>query len=111
LYFDGPELKPRVIAREPGGYISVVPLLQRDRRFAVASTLFKPGFDAATSALRLYPLDRGELPESFPIGDMPYTHRVAVLDHAGRTFVLASTLCAAKSEKEDWTQPGGIHLF
>jgi hypothetical protein len=35
---------------------------------------------------------------------------VATRRIAGRDFVLASTLCAAKSHKEDWTQPGGIHL-
>lgn len=111
LLFETPDFKPTVIARSPGGYISAAPLSRNGRRYVVSSTLFKPGFDAADAALTLYPLDRGECPEPAHVARIPYAHRVVSLQHAGRDFVLVSTLCAAKSFKEDWTQPGGIHLI
>ena len=110
LLFEPPAFEPKIIAREPGGYISVATFVRDGRRFAVASTEFKPGFDAAESAIHLYPLDEGEFPRPTLLAVLPYTHRVATLQHAGRDWLLASTLCAAKANKEDWTQPGGIHL-
>ena len=110
LLFEPPEFQPKIIAREPGGYISVATVIKHDRRYAIASTEFKPGFDAPESAIHLYPLDDGEFPPSTLVTVLPYTHRVATLRHAGRDWLLASTLCAAKVNKEDWTQPGGIHL-
>lgn len=110
LLFEPPAFQPRVIARQPGGFISLAPFAAEGRRFVVASTGFKPGFNAAESAIYLYPLDEGECPPPSLIAVLPYTHRVAVQEIAGRSVVLASTLCAAKACKEDWTQPGGIHL-
>lgn len=111
LLFEPPDFTPVVIARAPGGYISAAPIVRGGRRYVVASTLFKPGFDAAESSLALYPIDQGECPPPRHIARVPYAHRVAALRHAGRDLVLVSTLCAAKSFKEDWTRPGGIHLI
>jgi hypothetical protein len=111
LCFDAPGFKPRVIARAPGGYISSACFRRDGARFLVASTLFKPGFNAAASALRVYPLDEGEMPPSGPVAAIPYAHRVAVLEREGRSWVLVSTLCAAKASTDDWSQPGGIHCL
>ena len=110
LLFRPPDFEPIVLADTPGGFISTWPMTQGGRRFLASSTLFKPGFDAADARLMLYPLDRGEKPEPTLIGDLPYTHRVTVFEKNGVNYLLASTLCAAKAFKEDWTQPGGIHL-
>lgn len=110
LLFEPPDFKLTAIARAPGGYISAAPLVRNGRRYAVSSTLFKPGFDAADSSLSLYPLDGGECPPPASVARIPYSHRVASLRHAGRDWILVSTLCAAKAFKDDWTQPGGIHL-
>jgi hypothetical protein len=110
LFFEPPEFRPRVIARAPGGFISIWPLMHKGRRYVVASTLFKPGFNAARSALRLYSLDDGECPPSTWLTDLPYAHRITVLVRGERSFVLASTLCKGKAAADDWSQPGGIHL-
>lgn len=110
VFFDAPDFKPKVIAKSPGGYISVWPLLHGGRRFTVATTMFKPGFNGSDAAIRLYPLDGPECPESTFVADLPYTHRITVAAHRGKQFLLASTLCAAKRDKDDWTQPGGIHF-
>jgi len=111
LLLEPPDFTPVVIARAPGGYISAAPLVCDGCRYVVASTLFKPGFDAADSSLALYPIDKGECPEPVHVARIPYAHRVASVRHNGRDFVLVSTLCAAKGFKEDWSQPGGIHLI
>ena len=110
LLFEAPDFKPRVIAEAPGGFISTWPVKTNGNLFLASSTEFKPGFDAADSRLMLYPLDCGERPEPTFIADLPYTHRVAAFEKNGASYLLASTLCAAKADKEDWTQPGGIHL-
>jgi hypothetical protein len=110
LFFDAPAFKPKVISAKPGGYISIYPVFRNGRRYVAATTMFKPGFDGADAAIRLYPLDGGESPASTLIATLPYTHRITMLAHGGREFLLASTLCRAKSHKEDWTQPGGVHL-
>jgi hypothetical protein len=110
LFFEAPDFQPKVIASSPGGYISICPLVRDGRRYVIATTEFKPGFNAAPAAIRLFPLDGPENPPSTLIAELPYTHRIALQAHAGRLFLLASTLCAAKAHKEDWTQPGGIHL-
>jgi hypothetical protein len=110
LFFEAPGYHPKVIAQSPGGYISIATLVRGGRRYVIATTEFKPGFNAAPASLRVYPLDGPENPPSFPIVDLPYTHRIAVLRHQGRDYLLASTLCAAKAHKDDWAQPGGIHL-
>lgn len=110
LFFEAPDFKPKVIASSPGGYISICPLLHGGKRHVIATTEFKPGFNAAPAALRLYPLDEAENPPSTLIAELPYTHRIALQTHQGRTWLLASTLCAGKADKDDWTQPGGIHV-
>ncbi|MBL9215604.1 MAG: hypothetical protein JNG83_09025 [Opitutaceae bacterium] len=99
-----------MIASSPGGYISTCPLIRGRSRYVLATTMFKPGFNGADAAIRLYPLDAGENPASTLVAELPYTHRITLLHHQGREFLLASTLCEAKSHKEDWTQPGGVHL-
>lgn len=110
LLLEAPDFARKVIARAPGGYISTCPLEHAGRRYALATTLFKPGFNGAEASIRLYPLDESECPRSTLVADLPYTHRITVRAQGGRVFLLASTLCAGKADKDDWTQPGGIHL-
>jgi hypothetical protein len=110
LFFESRRFIPQVIARSPGGFISLCPLVRDGRRYVVAATAFKPGFNGANSEIRLFPLDEGECPQSTKVALLPYTHRITMFRHRDSDFLLASTLCAGKSHKEDWTQPGGIHL-
>jgi len=110
LYFASPDFQPKVIADSPGGYISICGFIADGRPHVLATNMFKPGFDGADASIRLYPLDGPERPPSTLVATMPYTHRIALAAHAGRRFLLVSTLCGAKANKDDWTQPGGIHL-
>ncbi|MGH8017856.1 MAG: hypothetical protein ACREIA_06120 [Opitutaceae bacterium] len=110
LLFEAPGFEAKLVASTPGGFISTAPLVRDGRRYVAATTLFKPGFDGADATLQLYPLDDGKDPRPSLIGPMPFTHRVAHLHHGGRDHLLISTLCSGKADREDWSQPGGIHL-
>lgn len=110
LFFDAPDFRPKVIAREPGGYISICPFIRAGSRQVLAANMFKPGFNGADASIRLYPLDGPACPSSTLVASLPFTHRLTLASHQGRQFFLASTLCAAKAHKDDWSQPGGIHL-
>lgn len=110
MFFAAPDYVPKTISRTPGGYISTCALVHAGRHWVVAANMFKPGFNGAEASIRLYPLDGPECPPSTLVTELPYTHRITLLAHAGRRFLLASNLCAGKTEKEDWTQPGGVHM-
>jgi hypothetical protein len=110
LLFRPPDYKPQTLANGPGGFISLCPLQWAGKPYLVASTGFKPVFQAAGCRLTAYALDQGELPVPLDIGPLPYTHRLAAFSGSGRTRLLASTLCAGKSFQDDWSKPGGVYL-
>jgi len=110
LYFEPPQYKAIEIADAPGGFISLWAFEQGGSNYVVASTDFKPGFKAENCRIIVYPLDEPRKGQGSVVGRLPYTHRVAVLDLDGRKCFLGSTLCSGKAFKQDWTQPGGIHL-
>jgi hypothetical protein len=109
LLFEPPDYESRTIAEDPGGFISLCNFSRRGRRYAIASTQFRPGFDAAACEIWIWPLDPA--PDAGPVKKfpMPYTHRVALTDVGGDLVFLASTLCAKKDFKDDWTHPGGVY--
>jgi len=110
LYFEPGKYEPIEIASEPGGFISLWAFERGASKYAVASTDFKPGFKAENCRIIVYPLDEPGDGRCFEVGTLGYTHRVAVLELEGLKCFLGSTLCCAKAFKQDWTQPGGIHL-
>ena len=110
LSFWAPDYRPRLLARKPGGFISLATFIHSGERFVVAATRFFPGFNAADCEIHIYPLDRGDEVESVHSFPLPYTHRVAVIEISGQNYFVASTLCSEKDSKEDWTHPGGVFL-
>jgi len=110
LLFAPPAYEPVVIADGPGGFISLRTLQRGGRRYVVAATDFKPTFKAENCRIIVYPLDESGRPAAVEVAALPFTHRVAVCEVAAAQCFLGSTLCAAKAFKDDWTQPGAIHL-
>ena len=110
LLFEPPEYKAVEIADKPGGFMSVWAFERNGSNYAAASTDFKPGFKAENCRIIVYRLDGPSRGECFEVGKLPFTHRVAVLDVGEQKCFLGSTLCSGKAFKQDWTQPGGIHL-
>jgi hypothetical protein len=110
LYFEPSQYEAIEIADKPGGFMSLWAFEQDGSNYVVAATDFKPGFKAENCRIIVYPLDEPGKGGCVDAGRLPYTHRVAVLNLDGRKCFLGSTLCSAKAFKQDWTQPGGIHL-
>ena len=108
--FEPPEYRPRLLASEPGGFISLWPVSWRHCRSIAASVRFYPFFEAAESQIRFYPLPDGGESNPEIIADVPYTHRIAICRIGGADYLLASTLCSKKDFKDDWSHPGGISI-
>ena len=43
------------------------------------------------------------------IVDLPFTHRIAVLEGEGGAFLLVANACSGKANLDDWTQPGAVY--
>ncbi len=110
LYMPYPGAEPEVLASAPGGFISLQPWLSLQGRFLLASTDFKPTFQAAECSLWAYPLDAAQGQPPICLGAMPYAHRIAAAICHRKPMLLASTLCSGKAYREDWSQPGGIFM-
>ncbi|MGA3166110.1 MAG: hypothetical protein ABSF14_08310 [Terriglobia bacterium] len=110
MILEPPEYCPRLIAREPGGFISLCALVVDGQRFVVASTDFKPVFQAPHCSIRLYGLGPRAADSGCEVARLPYTHRLAVARIGGETCVVASTLCSRKDDRDDWSHPGAIHM-
>lgn len=110
LLFEPPGYDGKVIAHQPGGFISLVGLQKDSRPYVLASVDFKPGFKAENCRILLYPLDQGECPEPYEVARLPFAHRIAITEVDRELCFLASTLCSAKQFKDDWSHPGGIYL-
>ena len=110
LLFEPPAYAPRIIADQPGGFMSLWSLIRDGRRYVVASVDFKPSFQAENCRILVLPLDEGECPPPAEVARIPYTHRIALANAGGNVCFLASTLCAAKAFKDDWSHPGGISM-
>ena len=108
--FKPPEYKPELLAAEPGGFISLWPVTRGPCRSIMASVRFFPFFEAAQSQICVYPLDAQSEPNPAVIADLPYTHRIAVCRTKRADYLLASTLCAQKDFRDDWSHPGGIFV-
>ncbi len=105
-----PEYHPETVAEAPGGFISLRPIRWGGRPFLVASTGFKPVFQAANCSLKAYALDGAFPCVSEEIGPLPYTHRLGLAEVGGKTCLLASTLCGGKRFQDDWSSPGSVRL-
>lgn len=110
LLFEPPNYEPKTIANSPGGFMSLWPLQKMSKNYIVASTNFKPVFDASDCRIVIYSLDQSSTPEPIEVAKLPYTHRIAIQEVGGKTCFLGSTLCAHKDFTQDWGHPGGIHM-
>ena len=76
VLFSSPAFEPKVIARRPGGFMSLWPLERGSRRYVLASADFKPVFKAENCRILLYPLDTGAEPRD--VLALPSPPRIAV---------------------------------
>ncbi len=92
---------------ETGGVMSVVPLPGKNGDFLAVQRFF-PGFaaaDAQVVSCTHQGKDRWRVDKLF---DLPYLHRFDILQHMGRSYLMAGVLCRSKQHKDDWSDPGYI---
>lgn len=44
------------------------------------------------------------------LADLPFAHRMCVIDVGGAVFVMVATLCGGKDDRDDWSRPGKVYL-
>jgi hypothetical protein len=89
--------------------MSIVPVAGDAARF-FAVQRFYAGFDAAASVV-VEACD-GDGAGPWTVSErlrLPYLHRLAAVSPGPEPILLACTLCAAKANVDDWTQPGGVY--
>lgn len=91
-----------------GGTMSIAQI-DNDGTFLAVQNFFK-GFDAKTACIvKARPQKKGFwLVEHYL--KLPYVHRFEVITIQNRPFILASTLCAKKEFRDDWSSPGCVYL-
>jgi hypothetical protein len=105
--FDSVTFKREIVCPEPGGTMSLVPLLGGNGDFLAVQRFF-PGFQA--QGAEIVWVRRGEKEwGAKTILKLPYVHRFDVLERGGIKYLFCCTLCTAKNGVDDWTSPGGLY--
>jgi hypothetical protein len=112
LVFDGPSLKPSVLAAAPGGTMGFAEIPGRDDAL-LAITRFYPIFRAEAAGIDLFVGRNGvaEPWEGQRVIDLPFVHRMASVSTPAGDFLVAATVCGGKAFRDDWSQPGAVFAF
>ena len=93
---------------EPGGTMSLVPL-NGEEEF-LATNGFYTGFVAEHSTIVHVKRNGDGGFDCETVVELPYLHRFRVMEAAGETWIIGTTLCDAKDFKDDWSRPGRIYV-
>lgn len=96
----------------PGGVMSLIPVPDRNGEF-LSIDEFYPVFKSKNAAIYLTKLSfaGGNLhTDKKKLCNLPYTHRITLLQEPDGLFLAAANLCRSKEFVEDWSAPGGIHI-
>lgn len=102
-----PPYKQDVIWHNAGGTMSIAQLSD-DGSFLAVQNFFK-GFNSKTACI-VHATPKTGSWEVKKILDLPYVHRMDVINIKGQNYIVAATLCEDKKYKEDWRSPGRVWL-
>lgn len=100
-------LEERIVWKEPGGTMNIVPLPGVENEF-YATQKFLPTFNAAECLVVHAKCGPGYSWTVTPVMSVPYLHRFDVFPTRGGRGFIGCTLCGSKKSKEDWADPGTI---
>ena len=110
LLFTPPKWRSRVLAVEPGGTVCLVPIPGRQGQLLAAMQCY-PVFQGEAAGVFLLEAHKHEpAAEALRLFDLPFVHRIEIIHIAGTPMIVAATLCSGKRHRDDWSQPGAIHL-
>lgn len=96
----------------PGGVMSLIPVPGDEGAF-LSIDEFYPVFKSEKASINLTRLTGSEEclhAQKKNICNLPYTHRITLLEETDGLFLAAANLCRSKKFVEDWSDPGGIHI-
>ncbi|MFH0965376.1 MAG: hypothetical protein V2A58_15355 [Planctomycetota bacterium] len=111
LLFSPPDWRTSVAWEGPGGGMSLSPVPGREGTLLAIQKFF-PVFQSEEAGL--YLARAGADPHSHwtltRVADLPFAHRLEVVEVGGQPHLVAATLCAGKSFQDDWSQPGAVYI-
>jgi len=110
LKFTPPEwTEEEPILDELGGCMNVKSFSQIDDSF-LAIEGFYPVFQSEGAGVMLVQKNSDGNWEKQRILDLPFVHRIEEVQVGGDSFLVASSLAAAKDSPEDWSEPGATYV-
>lgn len=110
LIFSPPYWKVSVVWDGPGGCMSLVPVPGREKTF-VAIQKFFPIFQSEHADI-VYVKGGEVITEPWHVTrvlDLPFVHRIEIMQVGQVPFLVAGTLCGGKVFQDDWSQPGAVY--
>ena len=110
LLFSGPDWQESTVWQGPGGSMTLLPL-KHCQGALLAIQEFFPIFKSQNAGIVLAQV--GSCP-SEPwrvrrVLDLPFVHRIEVVDVGNTPYIVAATLCGPKSYVDDWSRPGAVY--
>ncbi|MCD8224486.1 MAG: hypothetical protein LUC99_06530 [Clostridiales bacterium] len=100
--------KEEIVWTGPGGCMNVAQWNEKGDIIAVQN-FYKGG--QAQEARVAAATRTGEGWQTRALAGFPFLHRCGVVQVAGESYVIASTLCTERKFAGDWSHPGKIHIF
>lgn len=101
-----------VIAKKPGGFMSILPFNQGENPIIVAIGDFKPVFKGENAGIFVYYPD-GDISKEWKIKkiiNLPFVHRIELVQSGGKKYLVSATICGGKDFQDDWEKPGKIYV-
>jgi hypothetical protein len=102
-----PDYRRQTVLGNPGGTTDLCPHPFDDSIFFAIGN-FVPVFQAEEAKLVYVKNGKDGLWRMEPIRTIPFLHRIDVFAKNGKLYFVGATLCGAKKDKDDWSEPGKI---
>lgn len=110
LLFSPPNWRQSVVWDGPGGSVSLAPMPRRTGAFLAIQGFF-PIFQCDDAGI-VYAQAGNDPRRQWDVRrvlDLPFVHRIEVVDVAGVPHLVAATICGGKEFIEDWSKPGAVY--
>jgi len=89
---------------DPGGVMSLVPVMGDEGQFLSTQEFYSPNDSQNARIILATPLEKGW--DIKTLAKLPFLHRFDILSTSEQNYVIACTLKSEHNFKEDWTHPG-----
>lgn len=100
-------LEKEILSKEPGGGMNIVELPGEKDSFLAIQKFF-PVF-RSDHAVVVWGRREEDGYRCREVQRLPFVHRIDVIKHGGRDYLLAASLCETKKYTDDWDYPGSVY--